>query len=243
MKRGSSDHAYQTTTDAEDSHMRLLGIDMPAIETVAQVRRRLLLRGPDVHHCVLSSNEACISTQVEPEDLPVCSELVMCSESSGLQRCLQAPFPPSEMVRVRENFSKLIHSDRCDDFIRGKLLHQGLCNRRQEVQPDPAAEQQRLAGICTAPGTALVAPARGSVTAGGRGAAASTLGETPRRRPPGPAAIHPRERALPPPARRRAAAAPEGTAPAARPGPPGRWPPLLPLAYLVRGGGGLPTPR
>lgn len=135
METGSSDqHAYQTPTDAEDSHVRLLGIDMPAIETVAQVRGRLLLRGPDVHHRVLSSNEACVSTQVELEDLPVCSQLVMCSESRGLQRCLQTPFPPSEVMRVRENFSKLIHSDRCDDLVRGELLHQGLCNRKQEAQ-------------------------------------------------------------------------------------------------------------
>lgn len=124
METGSSDqHAYQTTTDAEDSHVRLLGIDMPAVETVAQVRGGLLLGCPDVHHRVLSGNEVCISTQVELEDLPVCTELVMCSESSGLQRCVQAPFPPFEVMRVRENFSKLIHSHRCDDFIRGKLLH------------------------------------------------------------------------------------------------------------------------
>lgn len=132
METGSSDQqAYQTTADAEDSHVRLLGIDVPAIEAVAQVRGGLLLRGPDVQHRVLSSKEACISTQVQLEDLPVRSELVMCSESSGLQRLLQAPLPPSEVIRVRENLSKLIHSDRCDDFIRGEPLQQGLCNRRQ----------------------------------------------------------------------------------------------------------------
>lgn len=244
METGSSDqHAYQTTTDAEDSHVRFLGIDMPAVETVAQIRGRLLLRGPDVHHRVLSSKEACISTQVQLEDLPVCSELVMCSKSSGLQRCLQAPFPPSEVMRVRENFSKLIHSDRCDDFVRGELLHQGLCNRRQRAQLDAAAQQQRPAGIRTAAGTALATPARGPVTAGGGGLLPA--------RPVRPAAARPRHSPPPgasaassrPPARRRAVAAPEGTAPAAGPGPPGRSPPLLPLAYLARGGSGLPTTR
>lgn len=190
METGSSDqHAYQTTTDAEDSHVRFLGIDMPAVETVAQIRGRLLLRGPDVHHRVLSSKEACISTQVQLEDLPVCSELVMCSKSSGLQRCLQAPFPPSEVMRVRENFSKLIHSDRCDYFVRGELLHQGLCNRRQKAQPDAAAQQQRPAGIRTAAGTALAAPARGPVTAGGGGLLPA--------RPVRPAAARPRH--SPPP--------------------------------------------
>lgn len=222
METGSSDqHAYQTTTDAEDSHVRLLGIDMPAVETVAQVGGRLLLRGPDVHHRVLSGNETCISAQVQLEDLPVCTQLVMCPESSGLQRRLQAPFPPSEVMRVRENFSELIHSDRCDDFIRGELLHQGLCNRRQEAQPDAAAQQQALRGIRTAPGTALVAPARAPVTGGGRAAAASTPGETPR----APGASAPSSR------------------PAAAPAPPGRSPPLLPLAYLVPGGSGLPRTR
>ena len=120
---GSNQHAYQATTDAEDSHVHLLCIDMPTVETVAQIRGGLLLRGPYVHHSVLSSNEACISTQIELEDLPVCTELVMCSESSGLQWCLQAPFPPAEVMRVRESFSKFIHSDRCDDFIGGELLH------------------------------------------------------------------------------------------------------------------------
>lgn len=190
METGSSDqHAYQTTTDAEDSHVRFLGIDMPAVETVAQIRGRLLLRGPDVHHRVLSSKEACISTQVQLEDLPVCSELVMCSKSSGLQRCLQAPFPPSEVMRVRENFSKLIHSDRCDYFVRGELLHQGLCNRRQKAQPDAAAQQQRPAGIRTAAGAALAAPARGPVTAGGGGLLPA--------RPVRPAAARPRH--SPPP--------------------------------------------
>lgn len=120
---GSNQRAYQATTDAEDSHVRLLCIDMPTVETVAQIRGRLCLRGPYVHHGVLSSNEACISTQVELKDLPIGTELVMCSESSGLQRCLQAPFPPAEVMRVRENFSEFIHSDRCDDFIGGELLH------------------------------------------------------------------------------------------------------------------------
>lgn len=120
---GSNPHAYQATTDAEDSHVHLLCVDMPTVETVAQIRGGLLLRGPNVHHSVLSSNEACISTQVELEDLPVCTELVMCSESSGLQWCFQAPFPPAEVMRVRESFSKFIHSNRCDDFVGGELLH------------------------------------------------------------------------------------------------------------------------
>lgn len=121
--RGSNQHAYQATTDAEDSHVHLLRIDMPTVETVAQIRGGLLLRSPYVHHSVLSSNKASISTQVELEDLPVCTELVMSSESNGLQGCLQAPFSPAEVMRVREDFSKLIHSDRCDDFIGGELLH------------------------------------------------------------------------------------------------------------------------
>lgn len=118
----SNQHAYQASADAEDSHVRLLCIDMPTVETVAQIRRGLLLRGAYMDHSVLSRNEACISTQIELEDLPVCTELVMRSESSGLQWRLQTPFPPAEVMCVRENFSKLVHSDRCDDFVGGELL-------------------------------------------------------------------------------------------------------------------------
>lgn len=120
---GCNQHAYQATTDAEDSHVRLLRVDMPTVETVAQIRGGLLLRGPYVHHSVPSSKEARISAQVELEDLPVGSKLVMRSESSRLQWCLQAPLPPAEVTRVRERFSEFIHPDGRDDFVRGEPLH------------------------------------------------------------------------------------------------------------------------
>lgn len=118
MGPGSA-RTYQAAADAEDGHVRLLRVDVPAVEAVPQVGGGRLPRGSDVHRSELSGDEARVGAQVELEELPVRAEPVVRAESGGLR----APFPPAEVTRVRKNFSELIHPDRCDDFIGGQLLH------------------------------------------------------------------------------------------------------------------------
>lgn len=119
MNGAGSAHTYQAAADAEDGHVRLLRVDVPAVEAVPQVGAGRLPRGPDVHSSELRADETRVGAQVELEELPVSAEPVVSAVSGGLR----APFPPAEVTRVRKNFSELIHPDRCDYFIGGQLLH------------------------------------------------------------------------------------------------------------------------
>lgn len=108
-------NAYQATTEAEDCCVCFLCINISSVEAVMQIGGKVTFCGPQVYLCVLRSNEAGVSTQIQLENLPIGSEAIVGPERNGFSYCTS--FPPFEVVSVGKNLSKFIHSHGCHYFI------------------------------------------------------------------------------------------------------------------------------